>query len=245
MKIGEFAERTGVSVRTLHYYDKIGLLQSGKRTDAGYRVYDDAALERLQQILFFRELDFPLSDIQKIISDPNYDRAEALRRQKQLLLQKRKRLDELICLAERTLKGENDMSFKQFDRSEIEETRKKYAAEVKARWGHTPEYAESEKRADGYTEEQWTLLGAEGNEILREFSAQRRIEPDRAEAQALVKRWREYITAHFYPCTKEILAYLGRMYLEDARFTAKIDQQGEGTAAFMAAAIAAYCAQQG
>ena len=100
MKINQVAALTGVTVRTLHYYDKIGLLKPSQVTEAGYRLYDGAALGKLQQILFFKELDFPLSDIKEIMTDPRYDKKEALLKQKELLLQKRDRLDGLIKLVE-------------------------------------------------------------------------------------------------------------------------------------------------
>ena len=111
MKISDVARLTGVTIRTLRYYDEIGLLRPGAVTEAGYRVYGDADLETLQQILFFRELDFPLEDIRRIMKNPAYEKETALRKQRELLLQKRDRLDSLIELLDRILKGERDMSF--------------------------------------------------------------------------------------------------------------------------------------
>ena len=137
MKINQVAALTGVTVRTLHYYDKIGLLKPSQVTEAGYRLYDGAALGKLQQILFFKELDFPLSDIKEIMTDPRYDKKEALLKQKELLLQKRDRLDGLIKLVENTIKGDMDMSFQEFDMTDIETAKSRYAAEVKRRWGTT------------------------------------------------------------------------------------------------------------
>ena len=145
MKISEVAKLTGVTVRTLHYYDEIGLLKSSEVTETGYRVYSSTDLETLQQILFFRELDFPLNDIREIMGNPTYDRESALQKHKELLLQKRDRIDGLISLVEKTLKGENDMSFRQFDTTEIEETRKKYAAEAKQRWGKNTAYRRTKR----------------------------------------------------------------------------------------------------
>ena len=146
MKISDVAKLTGVTVRTLHYYDEIGLLKPSEVTQAGYRVYNDTDLEVLQQILFFRELDFSLEDIRKIMQNPAYEKERALRKQKELLLQKRSRLDSLISLVDKTLKGEQDMSFRQFDTTKMEEAKKKYAEEAKQRWGGTVAYAEYEKR---------------------------------------------------------------------------------------------------
>ncbi|MGN0265697.1 MAG: MerR family transcriptional regulator [Oliverpabstia sp.] len=148
MKISDVAKLTGVTVRTLHYYDEIGLLNPSEVTQAGYRVYNDTDLEVLQQILFFRELDFSLEDIRKIMQNPAYEKESALRKQKELLMQKRSRLDSLISLVDKTLKGEQDMSFRQFDTTKMEEAKKKYAEEAKQRWGGTAAYAEYEKKAN-------------------------------------------------------------------------------------------------
>ena len=240
MNISRVAKLTGVTVRTLHYYDEIGLLKPSQVTEAGYRVYDDADLEVLQQILFFRELDFSLEDIRKIMQNPAYEKESALRKQRELLEQKRSRLDSLISLVDKTLKGERDMSFRQFDTTEIEATKKKYAEEARRRWGGTAAYAEYEKRASCSGDAQQKMLDDEGAMLLREFGRNRSLAPDSPEAQALVKKWQDYITAHFYTCTKEILSCLGQMYVGDERFTQHIDGYGEGTAAFMSAAIEAY-----
>ena len=241
MKISDVAKLTGVTVRTLHYYDEIGLLKPSEVTEAGYRVYNDTDLEVLQQILFFRELDFSLEDIRKIMQNPAYEKESALRKQKELLMQKRSRLDSLISLVDKTLKGEQDMSFRQFDTTEIEETRKKYAAEAKQRWGKNTAYAEYEKKASGYDDAQWKMLDSEGVAILSEFGQNRHLDPMSREAQALVKKWQAYITANYYNCTTPILSCLGQMYVGDERFTQNIDKFGAGTAAFMAAAIEMYC----
>ena len=241
MKINEVSKLTGVTVRTLHYYDEIGLLKPSEVTSAGYRLYDNEALKTLQQILFFRELEFSLDEIKEIMSDIHYDRTDALEKQRELLMQKRIRLDGLINLVDKTLKGEKDMSFKQFDMTEIEEARKEYAAEVKARWGDTAAYAESEQKASNYDDAQWNILSGEGRAILQEFGECRNIKPDSREAQALVKKWQNYITSYFFDCTIEILSGLGLMYIGDERFTRNIDKNGKGTAAFMAAAIGIYC----
>ncbi|MEG1863001.1 MAG: MerR family transcriptional regulator [Oscillospiraceae bacterium] len=243
MKINEVAKLTGVTVRTLHYYDEIGLLSPSEITQAGYRLYHSSEIELLQQILFFRELDFSLNDIKEIMGNPNYNRANALTKHRELLLQKRNRIDDLIGLVESALKGENDMSFKQFDNSEFEDTKKKYAQEVKERWENTAAYAESEEKIMGYDQDKLKILSGEGAAILGEFGKNRDIKADSDEAQALVKKWQDYITANFYNCTKEILSCLGLMYIADERFTQNIDKNGEGTAAFMAAAIEIYCSK--
>lgn len=241
MKINEVAKLTGVTVRTLHYYDEIGLLKPSRITDAGYRIYDMEALATLQQILFFRELEFSLSDIKEIMANEHYDKAEALQKQKELLIQKRDRLDGLIHLLEKTMRGDMKMSFKEFDMSNIEKSKRKYADEVKERWGDTEAYRECEEKTSGYDKQQWEMLGSEGVRILKAFGEKRLVSPDSAEAQELVQKWQDYITANFFHCTKEILAGLGIMYIHDERFTMNIDKNGEGTAEFMANAIAIYC----
>lgn len=243
MKVSQVAKLTGITVRTLHYYDEIGLLKPGEVTEAGYRLYGPEDLERLQQILFFRELDFSLDDIRQILQNPAYDKELALKNHRQMLLQKRSRIDSLIALVEKTLKGETDMSFAQFDDSQIRNTRDQYALEVKQRWGNTDAYAQYEEKTESYDDPQWKLLKGEGEAILRRFGENRHLDPASEEAQALVKDWQAYITANFYDCTKVILACLGEMYVGDDRFTRNIDQFGEGTALFMATAIEIYCKQ--
>lgn len=241
MKVSEVAKLTGVTVRTLHYYDEIGLLKPSKVTEAGYRLYSNADLEILQQILFFRELDFSLSDIREIMLNPTYSRETALQNHRELLLQKRKHIDGLISLVDKTLKGDNDMSFKQFDTTEIKNARKEYAAEAKQRWGKSAAYIEYEEKVSAYDDPQWKLLNGEGSYILREFGENRHLDPASKEAQALVKKWQEFITANFYNCTKAILSCLGEMYIGDDRFTQNIDRYGQGTALFMATAIEIFC----
>jgi len=242
LKVNEVARLTGVTARTLHYYDEIGLLSPAMITESGYRLYDDSALEKLQQILFLRELDFPLEEIKKIMQSPNYDRLKALKKQEELLLAKRRRLDTIIELIQKTIKGDATMSFKEFDMGEIEEQKRKYAEEVKERWGETEAYRESQKNTAGYTGEQWKALGREAGEIFRAFAEIRHLDPGSEEAQALVRKWQDHITANYYTCTKEILAGLGAMYTCDERFRKNIDAYGEGTADFMSKAIAIYCA---
>ena len=243
MFIKEVAELTGVTVRTLQYYDRIGLLRPSSLTEAGYRVYDQEALETLQQILFFRELDFPLSQIKELLSDPDFDRMEALAKQRELLILKRERLDRLIGTLDNRLKGEKTMDFRDFDQTEIEKAKKDYADEVKTRWGHTDAYAESERKTGRYSKEDWKSVNEKGEEILRAFGQHRADAPESETVQALVRRWQQHITDSFYTCTDEILAGLGEMYTADPRFTENIDKYGEGTAALMAKAIAIYCSK--
>lgn len=242
MKIKEVAQLTGVTVRTLHYYDEIGLLKPHQVSQAGYRLYNEEDLALLQQILFFRELDFPLRQIKDILNRPGYDRTQALEKQRELLLLKRARLDGLLGLLERTLKGDAAMEFQEFDNSELEKTRQEYAREARERWGDTQAYRAQEEKTKNLTLEDWSALQEQTDQIFSRFAAVRDTQPDSPQAQSLVKAWQDFITEHFYPCSKEILAGLGEMYLSDERFTQTIDKAGEGTAEFLSKAIAAYCA---
>lgn len=241
LKINEVAKLTGITVRTLHYYDEIGLLKPSETTESGYRIYDDKALEILQQILFFKELDFPLNEIREIILNPAFDKELALNNHKELLIKKREHIDNLISLVDNSIKGDKKMSFKEFDMSEIENAKKKYATEVKERWGNTDAYAESIKKTDKYNKEQWQQVNEESSVIFQAFCDNKDKAPDSEEVQALVKQWQDFITARFYNCTKEILSGLGLMYVNDERFTKNIDKFGKGTAEFMAKAIEIYC----
>lgn len=242
ISIGEMAKLTGVSVRTLHYYDQIGLLCPETAADSGYRWYGEADVERMQQILFFRELDFPLKDIRSILADPQYDKKEALRRQRQLLQMKRDRLDRLLALLEANLKGEQAMEFKEFDAAELEQARRQYADEARARWGGTDAWRQSEERTARLDENGWAAQAEEMNTVLRKAATLRHSDPAGPEARALVQEWQAFISGHYYDCTNEILAGLGQLYTEDERFRKHLDRFGEGTASFLSAAIAAYTA---
>lgn len=239
MTVHEAAKLAGVSIRTLQYYDRIGLLHPTEYTEAGYRLYDEADLERLQQILLFRELEFPLKDIKKIIKSPAFDRNRALEQQIALLTMKKERLENLIDLArEIQTTGGNRMDFSAFDTSKMEE----YAAQAKAFWGNTPEYRESLEKSKGRTPEEGEAIGSRMMSIFAEFGEIRHSDPASGEAQALVKKLQDFITEHFYRCSDEILSGLGKMYAEGGDFTANIDKAGgEGTAAFAEQAIRVYC----
>ena len=239
MTVNEVSKLTGVSIRTLQYYDKIGLLHPSGYTDAGYRLYDDAALEILQQILLFRELEFPLKDIKEIISSPDFDRNKALEQQIELLTLKKEHIENLIGLARGIkLLGVRKMSFDAFDTKKIDE----YAARAKASWGTTSAYKEFEEKSKGRTKEQDQKIYQGMIDIFAQFGQIRESDPASGEAQALVKNLQDYITEHMYTCTKEILSGLGKMYAGDGEFTKNIDSYGgEGTAEFASRAIGSYC----
>ena len=238
MLIKEFAEFTGVSVRTLHYYDEIGLLRPAfvdKTT--GYRFYDENSLLRMQEILFYRELDFSLKSIEEILSSPNYDKNKALKEQKHLLTLKKERLERLISAIDGAVKGENVMVA--FDNSEFEKNK----AEAKEKWGKTDAYKEHAERTKNYSKEKWNDLAQGMDHIMGEFALcmGNGETPDSAETQHLIKTLQNHITQNFYHCTNEILAGLGQMYVADERFRDNIDKHGDGTAAFICEAIEAYC----
>ena len=242
--IGSLSKLSGVSIRALRHYDQIGLLHPSETAESGYRFYDDAAVERLWQILFYRELDVPLREIAGILSSPSFSRERALLEHRALLERKRERLDRLISLVSNALKGETNMEFKPFDTSEIDALREQYAEEAKTRWGETEAYRESAWRTAKYTSEDFARIQEQSAVIFREFAALVGTDPKDARVQALVKRWQALISESYYFCTNEILACLGQMYLADERFTKNLDQFGAGTARFMSDAIAAYCGEQ-
>ena len=239
MTVQKVSRLTGVSIRTLQYYDRIGLLHPTEYSDAGYRLYDDAALETLQQILLFRELEFPLKDIRKIIESPDFDRGKALEQQIELLTLRKEHIENLIDLARGIkLLGVRHLKFDAFDTKKIDE----YAAQAKASWGNTPAYKEFEEKSKGRTKEQDRDISLGMMNIFAEFGAIRTTDPASEEAQGLVKKLQDYITENFYTCTDEILNGLGKMYSGGGEFTKNIDSYGgEGTAEFAHQAIEIYC----
>ena len=237
--VHEVSKISGVSVRTLHYYDSIGLLSPAAVTSAGYRLYDDSSLAKLQSILFFRELEFPLREIKAILENPDFDCISALREQVTLLEMKREHLEKLIVLARDTMKtGVIKMDFSAFDNTEIE----KYAEEARQKWGQTAAYKEYEKKTAAHTSGENASVFRKMNDLFREIGRLRTLSPDCEQAQDCVKKLQSFITENCYTCTKEILSDLGQMYVADERFRKNIDKAGgEGTAAFIAKAIENYC----
>ena len=241
MTVHEVSRLTGVSIRALQYYDRIGLLHPAEYTDAGYRLYDDNALETLQQILLFRELEFPLKDIQRIIQSPFFDRQKALDQQITLLELKKEHLDNLINLAlEIKATGvKTEMDFSAFDTKRIDE----YAAKAKEAWGDTPAYQEYEQKTKGRSKAETMETSRQMMDIFAEFGAIRNGDPASPEAQALVRKLQDFITAHYYTCTDQIRSGLGQMYAAGGEMTDNIDSYGgEGTAFFASRAIRVFCA---
>ena len=237
--VKEVSLLTGVSVRTLHHYDAIGLLKPTRVTEAGYRLYDDTALRRLQTILLFRQLQFPLKEIRDILDSPGFDPMEALTQQIHLLELQRKHLDNLISHARKIqTTGVFSMDFSTFDTTELDQ----YTAEAKARWGKTKAWQEYEQKAAGQTVEQKQSTGDALMDIFARVGKIRHLSPESQEAQELVASLQDFITRHYYTCTKPILQGLGQLYIAGDSMTENIDKAGgEGTAQFAHDAIEIFC----
>ena len=233
--VKEVSRITGVSVRTLHHYDAIGLLKPARVTEAGYRLYDDAALGRLQTILLLRELEFPLREIKALMDAPDFDPIAALDDQIRLLELRREHLDRLIDHARMIQKtGVMNMDFKAYDTQKLDA----YAAEAKARWGHTDAWKESQQKSKDQQ-----VAAADGlMDIFRRLGAYRTGDPAAPEAQALIRELQKYICDHYYNCTNQILMGLGQMYAAGDEMNENIDRAGgSGTGDFARRAIEIYC----
>ena len=239
MTVHEVSKLAGVSIRTLQYYDKIGLLHPTGYTEAGYRLYDDTELERLQHILLFRELEFPLRDIKAILDSPDFDRSKALEQQIELLKLKKEHIQNMIDFALGVkMLGVKHMDFKAFDKSKLDE----YSRQAKELYGNMPEYKEMEEKQKNRTEEDEKILADRFMLLFKEAGEMKDMDPASAEAQNLVKRIQEYITENIYTCSDKILRGLGMMYSGGGDFTNNIDAYGgEGTAVFVDQAIQIYC----
>ena len=247
-QVKDVARLTGVSVRTLHHYDAIGLLVPGGRTAAGYRLYTDADLLRLQQILIGRELGLPLEEIRRSLDDPRFDRKAALLDQRQRLRDRARQAEAmsraidaaLAALDGSATTGEFTMAdlFEGFDPS-------RYEAEARSQWGTTDAFAESEKRTRGYTPDDWKTLKAEQAAVYdAAFAALKGGKaPSSAEAMDIAERHRLAIDRWFYPCSHTMHRGLASMYESDDRFRQSIDKYGEGLTTFLAEAIRANAAR--
>lgn len=237
--VREVSVLSGVSVRTLHHYDAIGLLKPAAVTEAGYRLYDEASLRRLRSILLLRELQFPLREIKTFLENPDFDEETALRQQIRLLELQKAHTEKLIAMARETLeKGVRQMDFSAFDTTE----QQRYADEVRERWGHTEACRQSEARESRKSEAQRSADADGLMAVFARFGAAMAEGKTPAEAAPLAGELQQYITDHYYACTADILRSLGAMYTEDPRFTKNIDRAGgEGTAVFARKAIELYC----
>lgn len=242
MRVKEVADLVGISVRTLHHYDEIGLLIPEEATVSGYRLYSNDNLETLQQILFFKELGFPLKKIKEIIRSPSFDRQEALRLHRKMLLEKRRQLDQMILTIDKTLqhtKGEIEMTnkekFEGFDFSH-----NPYEQEARERWGDDAVNKGNDKVADMSKDEQQAMAN-EMEAIYNELAALRHGSPRSEEAQAAIKKWYHFLNNSVgQPFSLDAFKCLGQMYVDDERFTKNIDQFGEGLATFLHDAMAVF-----
>ena len=239
MKVSEVAKLTGVSVRTLHYYDEIGLLKPAVVAQNGYRLYSDGNLQQLQQILFFRELDFSLQEIKRIITDPNFTAIEALEAHRRTLVGKQARLTQLIQTIDQTILDEkgaitmtNEDRFKGFDF-----TKNEYEQEARGKWGNEAVDNMNKKVIDN------TSMQNKMNERFRALANIRHVEPSSDEAQVEIARWFKDLNqmGHY---SFAAFRGLGEMYVEDERFKENIDQFGDGLAEFMREAMRVFASKE-
>lgn len=244
MKVKEVAKLVGISVRTLHYYDEIGLLTPDDVTEAGYRLYSERNLADLQQILFFRQLDFPLKKIKELMKSPSFDRLEALQLQQKSLQEKRNNLNKLLQTIEKTIsyeKGEVEMSTTEkfegfnFDHNPYEE-------EARKRWGDKA-VDDSNKKIESLSSGQKRKMEEEFNAIFEELAAVRHLPVHDEKVQQLIEKWWNHLN-QIGTYSLEAFQGLGEMYVSDERFTKNIDQFGEGLSEFMCEAMKAFVARQ-
>ena len=236
--VKEVSKLTGVSVRTLHHYDAIGLLKPSQITDAGYRLYDDAAIEKLSMILVFRELGLSLKEIGDILHAPDFDRNRILEKQIALMQDRVGKLQNRIALAKgiRTV-GVKYMDFEGFDSQKIDE----YSVQAKALYGKTDAYKEFQQKSKNRTKEQEKGLGAQVMDFFARLGQMRPCAPDCEEAQAWAKELQDFFTAHYYNCTPQILASLAESYAGGGSMTENIDKAGgAGTGTFAKEVIDIY-----
>lgn len=246
--VGDVAGVAHVSVRTLHHYDQIGLLRPSGRSDSGYRLYTDQDLDRLQQILFYKELGFGLEEVRSLMSDSGFDRRKALEHQRELISGQALRLQAMLDLIDKTLIAmEGGIQLRKEEMFEVfgdfDPTR--YEAEVKERWGETDAYKESARRTRAYTKEDWKRFKTEAAEIQTAVAhlMDQGVAPDDPRAMEAVERHRLQIDRWFYPCSHEMHAELGKMWVADPRFTATYEKIRPGMAQYMCNATAANLAR--
>ena len=239
--VNEVSKLSGVSVRTLHYYDQIQLLCPAELTESGYRLYNHSDLLKLEQILLLKEMGFELKKIKEILEDPYYDTHKALKKQRDILKLKEERIRSIIQLIDEKLEGVETMDFKAFDMKEIERVQEEFKEEVEERWGGSEAYKESKRRTNAYKKEDWQKITSSMEDIFKTLVSHIGEDVASEPVQTLVEAWRIHLTKYFYDCTPEILSGLGDMYVMDERFTKNMDKYGDGFAKFMNEAIKYYC----
>ena len=247
--VGQVAGFAGVTVRTLHHYDEIGLLAPGERSHAGHRRYGDADLDRLQRILFYRELGFPLDEVAVLLDDPDADPREHLRRQHELLSARIEKLTKMAAAVEHAMEASRmGINLTPEERFEVfgDKDPEQYAEEAEQRWGGTEAYAESQRRAARYTKDDWKRMQAEVKDWGERYDALMTAgEPPTGErAMDMAEEHRQHITRWFYDCPPAMHAGLGRMYVEDPRFTATYERTAPGLAQYVSTAVQANAGRQ-
>ncbi len=243
--VKKLADIAGISVRTLHYYDELGILKPKSRTINGYRYYDDTAVVSLQQIMFFRELGFGLDEIKTIMNRPDFDVIEALQSQKTLLLKKAKRISELIATIEKTirnLKGETDMPIKEYYEGFSDEQIEKYRREVRERWGEET-LKDSEERVMNMGKEKFKALQDEGGAIFKAISDNMSKGYDSKEVQELVTKWRNWLE-NFSHYSDEAVLGLGQTYSQHPEFAKFFEKYEQSFPEFFTKAIEYWCASK-
>ncbi|MGC2999304.1 MerR family transcriptional regulator [Streptomyces sp. G35A] len=246
--VGQVAGFAGVTVRTLHHYDDIGLLVPSERSHAGHRRYSDADLDRLQQILFYRELGFPLDEVAALLDDPDADPRAHLRRRHELLTARIEKLREMAAAVEHAMEARDmGINLTPEERFEVfgDKDPEQYADEAERRWGGTEEFAESQRRAATYTKDDWKRMQAEVADWGERYDALMAAgEPPAGEAAMnMAEEHRRHICAWFYECPYELHRCLGEMYVSDERFKAFYDAMRPGLAEHLRDAITANAAR--
>jgi DNA-binding transcriptional MerR regulator len=249
VNVGQVAALAGVTVRTLHHYDRIGLLSPSERTAAGYRRYTPADLDRLHRVLVYRELGFPLEEVATLLDDPDADPAAHLRRQHRLLRERLERTQAMVEAVEKEMEAQQmGISLTPEERFELfgDGFSDEYQAEAEERWGDTEAWAQSQRRTAAYTKDDWVRIKEEGAGIERRLAEALRAgaAPDSARAMDAAEEHRQHISRWFYDCPPGMHAGLGRMYVEDERFTAHYEAVAPGLAQFVSAAVQANAARQ-
>lgn len=249
MTVHEVADLTGITIRTLHYYDEIGLLKPAIVTNSKYRLYTNDDLSRLQEILFFREVGFALKEIKNLLNSPNYNRVEALKKHLTILQAQKERINTLISLVEEEIKGTHEISFAPFSNSKVLELQEKYREEILDRWGNTDSFMEYEavfsSKARKIQSEKMEAFFSAAQTIFEKLALYEDASPNCQEVQQIVKEWQDYISAHFYKCDFQMLSYLGQLYVTDERFSNYINRFGNGDlASFLNKAIEAFCSKE-
>ncbi|GAA1482429.1 MerR family transcriptional regulator [Gordonia sinesedis] len=238
LTVGTVAGLVGVSVRTLHHYDRIGLIVPSGRTPAGYRVYDDADVERLHRVLTYRELGFPLEQIATLLDDPNADAQSQLRSQRDLLNERIRRLHRMVAAVEEMMNAKNQgIQLTAAEQAEIfgdDWLGDEYAAEAQERWGDTDAWKQSQQRTAGYTKADWQRIKNDTDALeARLADALRRgVAPGSAEANDLAEQHRASIEK-FYDCGYEMQSCLADMYVDDPRFAKHYDDVADGLAVYV------------